>query len=263
MMYYYGVVLSFISFSLRKCWCTFCLRKVASSNFYRNHFISTFKNNQVKIAGRRNGSKNRISFFKQIQNYYKFIYCSYCSSRDSGLRVTRFIAIILFIGTLIGAIFFGLNITHFKDFVAFGAVPLINHNTPHYTPIQREIKPYFKEDAPFPELPKTPELENLENETDPYYLLNHFSKKYGVDFELAYRIVECESNFDRYAKNGSSSAESYFQFIDKTFKETMLRMNRPTSTSKFDMPIAIEAGVWLLSQEGGEKHWDASKNCWL
>ncbi|KKK68605.1 hypothetical protein LCGC14_2942390 [marine sediment metagenome] len=117
--------------------------------------------------------------------------------------------------------------------------------------------------TPAPEPPKTPELENLENETDPYYLLNHFSKEYGVDFELAYRIVECESNFDRYAKNGSSSAESFFQFIDKTFEETMTKMNLPTSTSKFDMPIAIEAGVWLLSQEGGESHWKSSEFCWL
>ena len=109
---------------------------------------------------------------------------------------------------------------------------------------------------------KTPETENLENETDPYYLLNHFSREYGVDFELAFKIVECESNFNRYAKNGSSSAESYFQFIDKTFEETMKRMNLPTSTSKFDMPIAIEAGVWLLKKDG-VKHWESSESCWL
>ena len=123
--------------------------------------------------------------------------------------------------------------------------------------LKRVISP-----TPASEPLKTEEPENLENETDPYYLLNHFSKKYGVNFELAYKIIDCESNFDRYAKNGSSSAESYFQFINGTWQQTLNKMNLPTSTSKFDMPIAIEAGVWLLSQEGGDSHWKSSEFCW-
>ena len=123
--------------------------------------------------------------------------------------------------------------------------------------LKRVISP-----TPAPEPLKTPEIENLENETDPYYLLNHFSKKYEVDFELAFKIVKCESNFNRYAKNGSSSAESFFQFIDGTWEQTMAKMNLPTSTNKFDMPIAIEAGVWLLGEDG-VSHWESSSKCWL
>ena len=87
------------------------------------------------------------------------------------------------------------------------------------------------------------------------------AREYGVDEELALRIIKCESNFNRYADNPTSSADSYWQFLDSTWKSTMSRMGKPTTTSKFDEELSIEAGIWLL-KEDGSGHWLESKFCW-
>ena len=42
----------------------------------------------------------------------------------------------------------------------------------------------------------------------------------------------------------------------------MTEMGYATSTDKFDEKLSIEAGVWLLSQKGGQKHWAESSQCW-
>lgn len=82
-----------------------------------------------------------------------------------------------------------------------------------------------------------------------------------VDPELAVNIVRCESSFDRYAKNPSSTASGYFQFLDGTWDTTMQRMGLPTSTLKTSMPEAIDAGVFLLRNDG-TRHWTESSGCW-
>lgn len=87
------------------------------------------------------------------------------------------------------------------------------------------------------------------------------AKEYGVDPKLALAIVKCESNFQRYAKNPGSSAESYWQFLDSTWKYTMGMMGKPLDTSKFDEELSIEAGIFLLKKEGS-RHWLESKPCW-
>lgn len=75
------------------------------------------------------------------------------------------------------------------------------------------------------------------------------------------RIVRCESGFQRFAKNPHSTAEGYFQFLNSTWRYTMEMMGYPTSTSKFDEKISIEAGVYLLAKEGS-RHWYPSEHCW-
>jgi len=92
-------------------------------------------------------------------------------------------------------------------------------------------------------------------------LVIYYSEQYGIDPALPLAIVKCESNFERYAKNPNSSAKSYFQFINGTWKYTMGKMGLATSTDVFDTDTHIMAGVWLLANEG-ERHWSESKACW-
>ena len=97
------------------------------------------------------------------------------------------------------------------------------------------------------------------------YVINcikEYSKLYGVDEDLALNIAKAESNFDYKAKNPKSSAEGTFQIIDSTWIHTMDMMGLSTSTSKIEIPISIEAGVYLLSKEGSG-HWSSSKSSWL
>jgi len=101
------------------------------------------------------------------------------------------------------------------------------------------------------ELPKTPEQ-----------WLRVYTEKYEVDYNLAYAIITCESGWQRYVQNSTSSASGYWQFINGTWYSTMLRMGYPADTSKYDFPLALEAGVFLLSEDG-VGHWNESRFCWV
>ena len=91
--------------------------------------------------------------------------------------------------------------------------------------------------------------------------IEKYSAQYGVDPQLALNIAWCESRYYNFAKNDHSTAEGVFQFIDSTWLNTMEKMEKATSTSKNKIPISIEAGVFLLAEEGA-CHWEASKECW-
>ena len=88
-----------------------------------------------------------------------------------------------------------------------------------------------------------------------------YSNMYGADYQLSHAIITCESGWVRTAKNPGSSAYGYWQFIDSTWVSTMRRMGYPTDTPKDDPVIAIEAGAWLLAEDGA-RHWLESKPCW-
>ena len=87
------------------------------------------------------------------------------------------------------------------------------------------------------------------------------ARQYGVSDVLALAIAKCESNFDRLARSKTSSAKSYFQFIDGTWKQTIKKMGLPTNSDVFDHNTHIQAAIWLLKNEG-VKHWESSRSCW-
>jgi soluble lytic murein transglycosylase-like protein len=87
------------------------------------------------------------------------------------------------------------------------------------------------------------------------------AREYGVKENLALAIAECESGFDIDAKNKDSSARGIFQFLGSTWKETLRRMEKDTSTSVYDWQEHIDAAIWLLDTDG-TRHWLESKKCW-
>jgi len=111
------------------------------------------------------------------------------------------------------------------------------------------------------ELPLESQISVLGEKVFAIQLLVYYSQKYSVDAGLVYRIIDCESGFDLYARNPSSTAKSYFQFLSSTWKSTMKRMKEPENSSVFDPENQIKAGIWLLSKDG-TRHWLASQSCW-
>lgn len=91
--------------------------------------------------------------------------------------------------------------------------------------------------------------------------INMYAKAYQVDPNLALGIAWCESEYYQSAQNPDSSAEGVFQMIDGTWLYTMNKMGLPPDTSKTNIPLSIEAGIFLLSEEG-VSHWITSKGCW-
>lgn len=73
-----------------------------------------------------------------------------------------------------------------------------------------------------------------------------------TDIELLNRIIECESGYDRYAKNTISSARGLFQILDMHGLSEVERYNPETSTK------------WAIDRikARGTKDWNASKGCW-
>jgi soluble lytic murein transglycosylase-like protein len=90
-------------------------------------------------------------------------------------------------------------------------------------------------------------------------LIGVLAKASGVSPALALAIAECESNFEQFAKNPKSSAESYFQIIDGTWESATKEMG--VEGSKFDPVLHIQVAMHLL-KKNGTNDWLESKPCW-
>lgn len=90
-------------------------------------------------------------------------------------------------------------------------------------------------------------------------LISQTAKKYKVDEKLALSVAECESGLDQFAKNKSSSASGIFQIVRQTFNVATKGIGKTGSV--FDPQLNIEAGVWLI-QQNGTKDFEESAPCW-
>ena len=103
---------------------------------------------------------------------------------------------------------------------------------------------------------KTEEPENLENETDPYYLLNHFSKEYGVDFELGMKLMWWESQYCENMDNPKSSAAGCFQFLTKDFPNKKSTWTTFCEGDVYNKHDNIKCAMKLIG-DGKISHWRA------
>ena len=87
---------------------------------------------------------------------------------------------------------------------------------------------------------------------------------YGVRPDIAVAIVRAESGFNPEAHNASSSASGLAQYVDGTAQYYCIdKYKLATSlTFKNDPYLQIECMVRMLSEDGGIRHWDASKSIW-
>lgn len=76
------------------------------------------------------------------------------------------------------------------------------------------------------------------------------------DITKAIRIARCESNFDQYAKNKSSTAKGIYQFIDGTWRSNCLK-----DGNVYDFKDNINC-FWKVYSKQGDSPWVSSINCW-
>lgn len=75
-------------------------------------------------------------------------------------------------------------------------------------------------------------------------LIKHYSAHYSIDPARPLRIAKCESGYNQFAKNKSSSASGIFQFLNKTWASKPLAKQ---GKSVFDAPANVQTAVWLMS----------------
>lgn len=92
-------------------------------------------------------------------------------------------------------------------------------------------------------------------------LTQKYANQYSVDMKTMTAIIGCESGYNQFAKNRSSTASGYGQFLASTWKSAMRAMGRDVNTSPFDAEANIEATAFVLQQQG-TRPWAASRSCW-
>jgi len=78
-------------------------------------------------------------------------------------------------------------------------------------------------------------------------------------YQLAYRIIQCESSWNPEAKNKESSAYCLGQFINGTWEYVQDKWD--IELDRYNSEDQMYATVRLLEEEG-TKHWITSKSCW-
>jgi hypothetical protein len=78
-------------------------------------------------------------------------------------------------------------------------------------------------------------------------------------YQLAYRIIQCESSWNPEAKNKESSAYGLGQFINGTWEYVQDKWD--IELDRYNSEDQMYATVRLLEEEG-TKHWITSKSCW-
>lgn len=78
-------------------------------------------------------------------------------------------------------------------------------------------------------------------------------------YNLAYKIIECESGWDYEAQSKTSTAFGAGQVIDGTFQWFQEKYNIKLDRHKPEDQLYI---VVKLLEDGGYRHWSTSAHCW-
>jgi hypothetical protein len=89
-------------------------------------------------------------------------------------------------------------------------------------------------------------------------LIKDYSLRYGISAELPLRIAHCESGFNQYSKNRSSSASGTFQYLASTWGNTEAGRS---GISVFDADANVRMAVQHIASKGTSP-WASSKSCW-
>lgn len=90
-------------------------------------------------------------------------------------------------------------------------------------------------------------------------LIVQYSNEYGSSPEIALRISYCESGWNQFSANKSSSARGVFQWLSSSWKNQPASFNGTVSV--FDADANVKAAVWLIAH-GQTSPWNASRSCW-
>jgi muramidase (phage lysozyme) len=89
-------------------------------------------------------------------------------------------------------------------------------------------------------------------------LIKDYSAQYGILPDLPLRVAACESGYNQFSKNKSSTASGVYQWLSSSWS------NQPAGKmgiSVFDGDANIQAAVWLIAH-GQISPWNASRSCW-
>jgi len=100
-------------------------------------------------------------------------------------------------------------------------------------------------------------LQFAEAATTPKQYLWEQTQKRGMDYDLLYTIIDCESRW-RMVKNDTSTAYGFFQILDRTEKYTP---QYTRGERKFDPFTTIDMGIYLYTKYGTSP-WQESRKCW-
>ncbi len=90
-------------------------------------------------------------------------------------------------------------------------------------------------------------------------LIRDYSAEDGISADLPLRIAQCESGFNQFAQNKSSSASGVYQWLNSSW--TSQPASQANTVSVFDADKNVSAAVWLIAH-GQTSPWKASRSCW-
>ena len=114
------------------------------------------------------------------------------------------------------------------------------------------ILDYFQPKTVVIQVAEAKEIETKKPETTKEIVARIAKENNFNDIYLLNRIIDCESGWDRYAKNTISSARGLYQILDMHGLSEVERYDPETSTK------------WAIDRikARGTKDWNSSKSCW-
>ena len=90
-------------------------------------------------------------------------------------------------------------------------------------------------------------------------LIKDYSARYGISENLPLAIARCESGFNQFSKNKTSTASGVYQYLSATWASTD---EGKAGLSVFDADANVRAAIKYIASRGHAAPWNASKHCW-